>query len=324
MSASTPYQQTPLAAIFSLEGLTPSDDERTCFEQANPLGFILFKRNIESPEQLLSLTTRLKEIVGWDCPILIDQEGGRVQRMKEPHWPPYPAPLSFDGDAAAVKASTMAMVSDLVNVGINVNCAPTLDVLTDKTDNSIGDRAFGHDVQTVTVCGKAVIDAHLAQGVVPIIKHLPGQGRVVVDSHHDLPHVPETNATLSHHDFQPFQELSASYGSNIWGMVAHILFTELDKTYPSTLSKHIIHDIIRHEIGCQGLLLSDDISMGALEKYGDESQRGALSLKAGMDIVLYCAGKLEHMYKLQESLPLMTDAAQERFTASWDRGGLIT
>lgn len=301
----------------------PTDNEITCFEQARPLGFILFKRNIESPDQLLRLTQHLKEIVGWNCPILIDQEGGRVQRMTEPHWPKYPAPLSFQGNLSTIEDSTTKMVGDLVKAGITVNCAPTLDILTEKTDNSIGDRGFGHDTQTVTECGRTVIEAHLKQGVVPIIKHLPGQGRVVVDSHHDLPHVSEGHTTLSNHDFKPFQELSNEFGSKVWGMVAHILFTELDETHPSTLSKNIINDVIRDEIGCQGLLLSDDISMGALQSYGDEAERSIATLEVGMDIVLYCAGKLAHMHKLTKSLPLMTDKAQERFLASWAQGGLI-
>lgn len=306
-----------LAAIFSLEGLEPRAEELACFEHAKPAGFILFKRNIDNPTQLKTLTQSLKRSTGWDCPILIDQEGGRVQRMGAPHWPPYPAALAYEGNTQALKQAMQHMAEDLTASGVTVNCAPTLDILTEATDNSIGDRAFGHDVETVTSCGRAVIDGFLSRGVTPVIKHMPGQGRAEVDSHISLPVVETTHKTLSLNDFLPFKTLAHAYGSRIWGMVAHILYTDIDAELPSTLSPKIIKNIIRDEIGLSGFLLSDDISMGALTPYGDEIIRSIKTLEAGCDATLYCKGELEHMKALSDALPRLEGKALERFKATW-------
>ncbi len=306
-----------LAAIFSLEGLEPRAEELACFENAKPAGFILFKRNIDNPKQLQILTQTLKRSVGWNCPILIDQEGGRVQRMGEPHWPRYPAALAYEGNTDNIQKAMERMASDLIDGGITVNCAPTLDILTNATDNSIGDRGFGHDAETVTNCGRAVIEGFLSQGVTPVIKHMPGQGRVEVDSHNLLPVVETAHETLSTHDFLPFKKLAHEYGSRIWGMVAHILYTDIDADLPSTLSPKIIYDVIREEIGLKGFLLSDDISMGALAPYGDEIVRSIKTLEAGCDATLYCKGELEHMKALADALPHLEGDPLKRFEVTW-------
>lgn len=306
-----------LAAIFSLEGLEPRAEELACFETAKPAGFILFKRNIDNPKQLKKLTDTLKHSVGWDCPVLIDQEGGRVQRMGEPHWPPYPAPLAYEGNTDTIKAAMARMSEDLIDGGITVNCAPTLDILSDKTDNSIGDRAFGRNIETVIQAGCAAIEGFLSKGVTPVIKHMPGQGRAEVDSHIDLPVVGVSRPELSAHDFIPFKTIAEHYGTRIWGMVAHILYTHIDPELPSTLSSKIINEVIRKEIGFEGFLLSDDVSMGALTPYGDEPVRSLKTLEAGCDAALYCKGELEHMKALADMLPRLEGDALKRFEATW-------
>ncbi len=308
------------AAIFSVEGAVLSDAEKAFFMQANPFGFILFARNCKTPDQLRALTDDLKQSVGRDCPILIDQEGGRVQRLKPPGWRTY-FPAKIFGDLARasmpqalddVRFVTLQMAGELRDAGVNVNCAPVLDVLTPDTHDAIGDRAFSNDPEIVARLGLSVCRNLLAAGITPVIKHLPGHGRATMDSHKDLPHIDAALVQLSN-DFKPFQDIVASdIAPAIWGMAAHIVYDQIDPALPSSISPTIITEIIRGEIGFDGLLLSDDLDMEALSAHGDVADRAVKTLDAGCDIALYCAGKLPDMQKIAESVPNLSDEALKR------------
>lgn len=312
--------QQAKAVIFSVAGPTLSDDERALFKQANPFGFILFGRNCESPAQLRVLTNALKDTVGYECPILIDQEGGRVQRLKPPGWRQY-FPARVFGELAEtnmpqalddIRFITLQMAAELRDAGINVNCAPVLDVLTHDTHEAIGDRAFSQDPAIVARLGLSVCRNYLAAGITPVIKHLPGHGRATMDSHHDLPQVDAPRAELVY-DFKPFKEIAHSdVAAAVWGMAAHIVYEQIDPVHPSSVSPTIINEIIRGEIGFDGLLLSDDLDMQALKGYGDVASRCRETLIAGCDVALYCAGKLPDMQKIAESVPKLSENALRR------------
>ena len=302
------------AAIFSLEGTDISAKEARLFQDTRPYGFILFKRNIDNPDQVRRLRKRLQECVGFACPILIDQEGGRVQRMGPPHWQSYPSAQHFGSlfednklgasDAEdALEINSLVMVGDLDDVGITVNCTPVLDLRYPGTHDAIGDRAYSSDPEIVTRAGDVVCKAYLDSDLIPVIKHLPGQGRAQQDSHEILP-VVDASVDELQVDMKPFKALSQKYGQLIWGMVAHILYPVWDSELPATLSPTIIHDVIRKEIGFKGVLVSDDLSMGALEKWGTIPERAQKTLEAGCDLALYCAGKIEEMQALSEILPV--------------------
>ena len=306
------------AVIFSLAGTTLSDEERELFRQSNPLGFILFGRNIESPEQLTALCDDLQSLFPRDVPILIDQEGGRVQRMREPYWPQYPAMRTLCDDEETLKGTLASLSKDLAEVGINVNCAPVLDVLCSDTHDAIGDRAFSDHPERVALCGKVACEAMLDYGITPVIKHLPGQGRARSDSHKDLPRVSASNDDLAA-DFYPFQQIvNESFADQLWGMVAHIVYEAIDPDYPSSASSRVI-DLIRDDIGFDGLLLSDDLDMDALAVLGDIPQRAKSVLEAGCDIALYCWGQLEIMKELADALPDMRSDSVERYERSKHR-----
>ncbi len=312
---------TPLASIFSLSSPVLTEDERAFFSAANPFGFILFARNCENPAQLKQLTGDLRGALGRDCPILIDQEGGRVQRLKPPTWRQYDPAQAF-GDKALedmdhaledLRFRTLRISEELLECGINVNCDPVLDVLTPDTHDAIGDRAFSSDPDIVARLGISACRHYLAAGMVPVIKHLPGHGRATLDSHKDLPRVSAAHSDLKNTDFKAFRDVCASdVGSAIWGMAAHIVYEDIDPGHPSSVSPKIIQDIIRGEIGFDGLLLSDDLDMDALEAYGDVASRARLSLEAGCDIALYCSGKLADMQKIAESVPNLNEKARKR------------
>ncbi|MGQ0526953.1 MAG: beta-N-acetylhexosaminidase [Alphaproteobacteria bacterium] len=312
------------AAIFSIAGLQLSKDEIELFKKSPPLGFILFARNCENPAQLKSLNEQLKNIVGRDCPILIDQEGGRVQRLRPPHWRALP-PMKQFGDAALedkdhaledLRFTILQMAEDLLGCGINVNCTPVLDVLTAKTHDVIGDRAFSGNPAVVSRLGLSVCRSLLAAGITPIIKHIPGHGRGTLDSHFDLPVVDTVAAELSKTDFLPFRDIASSdVGPYLWAMTAHIIYSAIDPDLPATLSPRMI-DIIRREIGFDGILLTDDVDMKALKTYGDVTTRCRDSLEAGCDLVLYCAGNMGDMRKIAESVPKMTVKTLERLQKS--------
>jgi beta-N-acetylhexosaminidase len=300
--------------IFGLSSLILTDDEKSFFADVNPAGYILFKRNIESRSQLKALTDGLRALHGRDdVLILIDQEGGRVARMQSPVWPEFPAGNTFDAvydispmtaiEAARNNAEAIAIM--LAEVGINVNAMPMLDVRVADTHAAIGDRSFGSEPQRVAAMGRAVIDGLRRGGVVGIIKHMPGQGRAVVDTHHDLPHVTASAEELEQ-DLSPFHALSDAP----MGMTGHVIFEAWDKDRPATMSPTIIYDIIRTRIRFDGLLMSDDLQMNALS--GDIADRAANCIKAGCDIALYCSGDLADMVAIADKLPEITDAAKER------------
>jgi beta-N-acetylhexosaminidase len=313
----------PLACVFSIEGETLSLAEKSLFSASQPFGFILFGRNCKTPEQLKKLTDQIRSAVGWHCPIMIDQEGGRVARLRAPLWQDFPAAMLF-GDKIAcgdgcddLTLSMKSMALMLIDMGIDANCAPVCDVLFPETHDVIGNRAYSNDTGVVTTAALATCQAFLEAGVTPIIKHLPGHGRATVDSHHDLPVVKASLSDLKRTDFVPFKNLAQSpLAPSIWGMVAHIIYQHIDAENPSTLSKTIINDIIRQEIGFDGLLLTDDLDMKALEKYGTIPERANLSLQAGCDIALYCWAKLDVMEKLASDLPPLSAKGWERWQKS--------
>lgn len=291
----------PLAAILGCAGPELSAAERAFFQAADPLGFIVFARNLVDPAQLRRLTSDLRASIGRPgAPILVDQEGGRVARLRAPHWRHPPAAERFGAIAAqdraraaqAVRLNHELMAGELLELGLNVDCAPLVDVRAAGAHDIIGDRAFGTDPYLVADLGRAAAEGLMAGGVMPIIKHIPGHGRAMVDSHHELPRVETDFDTLAETDFVPFRALN----DVPWAMTAHIVYTSLDATLPATLSPTVIAEIIRGEIGFAGLLLSDDLSMKALKGGLDELAQA--SLEAGCDVVLHCNGDMAEMERV--------------------------
>jgi beta-N-acetylhexosaminidase len=311
----TEINQTPAAIILSCEGLVLSDEERRLFASSNPLGFILFKRNCETPEQIIDLTKDLRACVGWHCPVLIDQEGGRVQRLKPPLWQQHRPALACDTPEEAAGIAHY-IANDLVPLGIDVNCAPCIDVLCEETHDVIGDRAFSDNPDDIAEKGLAVCHAYLDEGVTPVMKHIPGHGRAASDSHLELPVVHSSLEELDTSDFEPFRQLSKSdIADQIWAMVAHVVYTALDKEAPATVSTTAI-EVIRQDIGFKGFLLADDISMKALDKFGTLSQRAVKTLDAGCDATLYCAGILNEMKEIMQVVPRLRPESLKRYDRS--------
>ncbi|MCB1783842.1 MAG: beta-N-acetylhexosaminidase [Alphaproteobacteria bacterium] len=310
-----------LAAIFSLSGPVLTENEISLFREANPFGFILFARNCKDPAQLKALVRSLKETVGRDCPVLIDQEGGRVQRLRPPHWRSY-SPMKYYGDLYGddpekaleeIRFETFRMAEELAEAGLNVTCAPVLDLLFDGAHDIIGDRSFSGDPDVAARLGLSVCRNLLRAGVTPVIKHIPGHGRARADSHLALPRVEAPRDHLNALDFEPFRQVAMSeVGAQVWAMSAHILYPELDEGLPATLSSKIIGEVIRSDIGFDGILVGDDLDMKALDAYGDVSERALISLKAGCDLALYCAGEMANMVKLAESLPKVSPETLKR------------
>lgn len=304
------------AAIFGCAGHTLTDAEKRFFESADPLGFILFARNVADPDQVRGLVSELRSIVGRaDAPVLIDQEGGRVQRLRPPHWRAAPPGASFGRMAAhdtaqarrAVRLNNRMIAAELAALGIDVDCTPVLDVPVPGAHDVIGDRAYGADPDIVAMLGREVCEGMLDQGVVPIIKHIPGHGRAGVDSHKDLPVVTTARAELEASDFRPFQALAGAP----WAMTAHVVYADIDPTNPATTSRAVIDQVIRGFIGFDGLLLSDDLSMQALR--GTFVERARAALAAGCDVALHCNGDMEEMIAVAEGTGPMTEAATARF-----------
>lgn len=315
----------PLAAIFSVEGETLSYAEKTLFSAAQPFGFILFGRNCKSPDQIRKLTDQIFETVGWECPILIDQEGGRVARLRSPQWDDFPDARFYgekieSGDGTTRLRQDMTdMAHMLLDLGINTNCAPVCDVLTPHTHQAIGNRAYSADPQVVAAAVAETCLTFLDAGVTPIIKHIPGHGRATLDSHYDLPIVEASLEELKETDFFPFSYLMKKpFASGLWGMVAHIIYTAIDPLKPATLSPIVINNIIRGEIGFDGLLLTDDLDMKALDKYGSIPERAEESLQAGCDLALYCWAKLDIMEQLAARLPPLSAKGWARWQKSVD------
>lgn len=308
------------AAIYGCSGHTLTAEERAFYAEARPWGFILFRRNVDTPEQVRALVQALRDCVGRaDAPVLIDQEGGRVQRLGPPHWPKYPpgsAYLKAVNDPMTarelVRLGARLIAHDLHALGITVNCAPVLDVPAPGAHDIIGDRAYAQDPATVAQLGRAAAEGLLAGGVLPIIKHIPGHGRALSDSHHDLPVVETDLATLDAWDFAPFTALS----DMPMAMTAHVVFTAVDPKRPATTSKKGVR-LMRERLGFSGLILSDDLSMKALS--GTLTERAEQSLKAGCDIVLHCNGDLAEMRQVAEGTGKLKGEARRRAEAALAR-----
>ncbi len=302
------------AVIFGCSGKTLTQVERSFFERVQPLGFILFGRNIDSPQQVADLVSELKSCVAHqDVPVLIDQEGGRVRRLRPPHWPEYHSGAVIgehyeqdrDRGLRIAWLQSRLMAFDLVRLGINVDCLPVLDVPVPGSHDVIGDRAYGHTPQRVTDIGRAASDGLLDGGVSPVIKHIPGHGRAGVDSHKELPCVAASFDELAESDFAPFKSLS----DMPMAMTAHVVYQAIDPDSPATTSKRVIETVIRNHIGFDGLLMCDDIAMNALS--GDFSERTQSAFAAGCDIVLHCNGVMAEMAAVSEALiDLAGDAAR--------------
>jgi len=304
-----------IPAIFGLSGLTLTDDERDFFREADPAGYILFGRNVESRAQVLALTQELRALHGRDRLLIsIDQEGGRVARMRPPVWPRYPAGEPFArlfevAPASAIEAARVnaqALGMDLAEVGISVDCWPCVDVREPGAHDVIGDRALGEDPLWVAALGRAILEGLALAGVAGVIKHMPGHGRAGADSHKELPTVHADAAALER-DIAPFRALA---GRAKIGMTGHILFPVWDAEHPATQSPTIIRDIIRRQIGFDGLLLSDDIDMQALS--GTIPERSERALAAGCDLVLNCWGRMDDMQGIAKACPTMPKGAAER------------
>ncbi|MEO7240290.1 MAG: beta-N-acetylhexosaminidase [Sphingomicrobium sp.] len=302
------------AAIYAPEGAVLTADERALFRDADPAGFILFRRNCIDQAQLLALTDSLRDLAGRaDVPILIDQEGGRVARMRPPVWPAFPTAEAFarlyqaapSSAIEAARSNARAIALTLKSCGINVNCLPLLDVRQEGASDIIGDRALGSEPMQVAALGRAVLDGMASAGVVGVIKHIPGHGRALVDSHHDLPVVTATADELEI-DLEPFERLRAAP----MGMTAHVVYTAWDPGHPSSQSSIVIHDIIRGRIGFDGWLMSDDIGMEALS--GDFAERAASVVAAGCDAALHCSGKMAEMVEVARGAAAMSDEGDAR------------
>jgi beta-N-acetylhexosaminidase len=314
-SAAEPADRAPAAAIVGVAGPVLGADERALFEANRPFGFILFARNCVQPAQVRRLLGELRAAVGRaDAPILIDQEGGRVARLGPPHWPARGAlrPIGrlAERDRAAGREAAWLharlIAADLEALGVTVDCAPVLDLALPGRTPAIGDRALSADPALVGELGLAMIEGFLAGGVLPVIKHLPGHGRARVDSHETLPVVDASVEQLRTSDFQPFRTCRKAP----FAMTAHVLYPALDPDRPATLSARIIAEVIRGELGIDGCLLSDDLSMRALE--GAIGERTAAARAAGCDLAVHCNGRHGEIVDVLTAAGPLTGAARER------------
>jgi beta-N-acetylhexosaminidase len=307
------------AFIAGLSGPSLSPAERAFFARTQPWGFILFRRNIENRAQVAALTAALRDAVGRHAPILIDQEGGRVQRMRPPEWPAYPAGRWFGQvndplkRTALVRLGARLMAHDLREVGVDVDCLPVLDVPVAGAHDVIGDRAYAHDPDEVARLGRAACEGMLAGAVLPVIKHMPGHGRATADSHLALPRVGAGRDALEGHDFRPFRHLA----DMPLAMTAHVVFEALDTRNPATTSKTVFREVIRGHIGYDGLVMTDDLSMKALS--GDFGQRARRAYAAGCDMILHCSGLMEEMVAVADAARPLRGQAKRRADAALAR-----
>jgi beta-N-acetylhexosaminidase len=311
-------------AIFGLAGLTLSDDERAFFRECDPAGYILFGRNIDTPSQVRALTDELRTIHGRDKLLVsIDQEGGRVARMRPPHFSAFPAGAAFDAlyevaPSSAIAAARMnahAMGIELAEAGITVDYYPSLDVRQHGAHDVIGDRAFGFEPLRVAAIGRAILEGLAAAGVTGCIKHMPGHGRSAVDTHKELPTVTASEGDLEL-DLAPFKALADAP----IGMTGHLVFPAWDGVHPATQSPTVIRDVIRGKIGFDGLLLTDDLDMEALS--GSVPERAGRSVAAGCDIALNCWAKMDDMVGIVERLPVMSEATAARLERALANTGI--
>ncbi|MEL7166145.1 MAG: glycoside hydrolase family 3 N-terminal domain-containing protein [Pseudomonadota bacterium] len=301
------------ATVLDADGPRLSKDEKAFFREADPFGFILFARNIDTPDQVYGLCSEMRDTVGRNAPITIDQEGGRVQRLRAPTWRDWAPPMDFvqaAGDDAprAMYIRYRLIAGELAALTIDSNCAPMVDVACDLTHAFLRNRCYGSDPAAVAEIGRAVADAHLAGGVLPVLKHMPGHGRATADSHYDLPQVPHEMEELADTDFAPFRALN----DLPMGMTAHLQYTAIDDA-PATLSPDVMR-FIREDIGFDGLIMTDDIGMKALS--GTPAQIATHALKADCDVILYCNAPLADRIAVANAAGQMTDAAQTRAEAA--------
>jgi beta-N-acetylhexosaminidase len=310
------------AFISGCEGLALTTDEKQFYRSARPLGLILFKRNCESVVQIRRIVDEYREAVGSERPlVLIDQEGGRVQRLGPPVWPAYPPARAFNAlytrdpvkGLMAARFGARLIARDLLACGINTNCAPVIDLPVSGAHDIIGNRAYGTTAEEVIALGRAVMEGYLEGGVLPVIKHIPGHGRACADSHVSLPVITASRADLEATDFVPFRALRDAP----LGMTAHVLMPELDSAAPASASPSIVGDVIRSLIGFDGLLMCDDIGMNALN--GTMEERACAVLAAGCDVVLHCSGDLRQMEAVAAVTPELAGAPLRRFNAATAR-----
>jgi len=308
----------PLPVIFGIAGKSLDATEADFFAKANPLGFILFARNCEYFDQVRRLVNELRQAIKRpDAPVLIDQEGGRVSRLPLPRWPQYPPARTFGSmyekdpgwGEAAIRVYARLIANELRRMGITVNCAPVLDLFVDGASNAIGDRAYSRKPAVVTALGRILAETFLENGIMPVIKHLPGHGRLNVDPHMVSPVINATRYEMENEDFLPFEALKDMPA----GMNSHAIFTAFDPDAPASLSAKIHKDVIRGTLGFEGVMFSDDIVMKAL--HGTMAERAKNVLKAGADIALHCNGKLEEMETIAQALEPINDASWAR----WER-----
>jgi len=301
------------AAIIGLAGTHLGAAEAALLRENPPLGVILFARNIGRPAQLRTLTADIRDILGEATPILVDQEGGRVARLRAPDWPNFPTAASFEGRPAAAAHANAALIGlECRAMGLDVVCAPVLDLRLPEAHGVIGDRAFSAEPSEVTRLGREYLRGLQAAGCVPVIKHIPGHGRALADSHLELPRVNATREEMAQ-DCLPFAAL-ASLGA--WAMTAHILYDAMDAELPATLSPKVISRVIRGAIGFGGFLISDDLAMKALS--GRPAALAQASLAAGCDAVLHCTGEIDETAALLGTCPWLTDAAWHRLEEARD------
>jgi len=308
----------PRAFITGLSGLTLTADERAFLRESRPWGLILFKRNVQDRAQVSVLVAEVLHELGAEAPILVDQEGGRVQRLGPPHWPAYPAGAVYsrlyDRDRevglAGARLGARLIAADLLPLGINVDCLPLADVPVSGADAVIGDRAYGETPEKVAAIAAAVAEGLAEGGVLPVLKHIPGHGRATADSHMRLPRVDTDRTTLEATDFAAFRPLKKLP----LGMTAHVVFTAFDPVLPATTSATMVREVIRGFIGFDGLLMSDDVSMGALS--GSIAERTRASIAAGCDVVLHCNGKLDEMRAVAAVAPELAGDAARRANAA--------
>jgi beta-N-acetylhexosaminidase len=306
------------AFITGIAGTALTDEERHFLKEAAPWGLIIFNRNVSDPDGLRCLIDDFRSVVGHAAPVLIDQEGGRVQRLGPPHWPHYPPGAAYGAayerdrelGLAAARLGARLIAADLAGVGIDVDCMPVADVPVAGGDPIMGDRAFGSEAGKVAALAGAFAQGLAEGGVLPVLKHMPGHGRANVDSHKDLPIVTADRATLETTDFAAFRPLA----SLPLGMTAHVVFTAFDSDAPATTSATIVGDVIRDSIGFQGLLMSDDISMAALS--GSLAERTEAAISAGCDVVLHCNGRLPEMRAVAAAAPPLSGEAARRAAAA--------
>lgn len=303
--------------IFGCSGQELTQEEVDFFTDINPFGFILFARNIVNPIQVKKLVNQMRSCSTCkNAPVLIDQEGGRIQRLRPPYWKNYPSAADIaKSHSPVVKAfkNTLEMSEELTKLGINVNCTPVLDIPTKDSHDIIGDRAYGNDARTVAIFGRAICDGAKKAGILPIIKHIPGHGRAKSDSHKELPIVNTPRKELEKTDFTAFK--NSHLNNELFAMTAHVVYSDIDDENPATQSKKVIKEVIRNFIGFNGILMTDDLSMEALQgKFADRTMK---SLNAGCDIVLHCNGDMSEMKQIAKVIKIEKRQLSGKIYGKW-------